>query len=523
MFRKESEKAIHINLLEMGYFANGQHLILRDFVKQSIMIKPVLQRLGAVILAFVAIGVFAEPLPPFLFGAPAPVPGTSTLNAVAFDFRHYVLQNKRKPFTFATYNDDVSYEYTQESDIPNLVWPVRWKQYRWGEGSASGNYVNDGSKGAFSSFTIQSLPVNGTVHLVDPETNGVTDITNTPHTLIDPDQLVYVPNTGFAGTDTLTYSGTDRTGDSSLGTITFEVHAWESYPMPYGIPKPSFGGEEPPPDPAPWPGTESPGSYFVSADDPNCTDSNNTYGYPDQPRCGLPDPISVVSGGKFIIEPASSCYQIRTGFATWTLDGAAGADNGAWVVGAENAAAQPCVTTNAQDVANGSAQREIRFDGSFSYFVGINFDDLYLSWYYNSASGALGPDDNVVYRYTDHHSMRTTGNSSVVTTGGIASNFMFLGGHVHDNQGFNDLTIPELDVHGFTAGDVTGMWVIDAMCTEVTGDCYQSSHGGGVNTNNVYMGRWVAHEFGENCINTKPFSNGVISENDCWSTRSADW
>jgi len=86
-----------------------------------------------------------------------------------------------------------------------------------------------------------------------------------------------------------------------------------AYTVPVGIPDPTiyFDGFDPINTSAPvvnedgtcskcpnWPSSENRGCYFIDNTDPNATDTNNSYGYPDKPRKTIPE--IAYSAGDFI-------------------------------------------------------------------------------------------------------------------------------------------------------------------------------------------------------------------------------
>ena len=75
-------------------------------------------------------------------------------------------------------------------------------------------------------------------------------------------------------------------------------HAYEA---PTGIPAPPFGIDESrPPHPDDWPSSEVPGYYYVDNTHLSATDTDNEYGYPDQPRQTLPTDIGVWPAGTYV-------------------------------------------------------------------------------------------------------------------------------------------------------------------------------------------------------------------------------
>jgi len=99
----------------------------------------------------------------------------------------------------------------------------------------------------------------------------------------------------------------------TVGVLLCLTEVIYAYTVPNGIPDPSayFNGFDPINTLAPtvnadgtcercanWPSSENPGCYFIDNSDPNATDSDNPYGYPDRPRLTIPE-ISY-SAGDFV-------------------------------------------------------------------------------------------------------------------------------------------------------------------------------------------------------------------------------
>jgi len=418
--------------------------------------------------------------------------GVQTGTVVAIPFNFVTPKNVGKYITLAATSSLVEYNTHNEADAPNINWSKRYKNYKYGDGGS-----------AVTIWRLDTTPANGTLYeagLVLAQGDAIAD----------PDDLFYLPNTNFIGTDSFTYCATDATGQSNVATVSLQTADPASYPMPIGVPDPGFGiNEEPPADPASWPGAETTGYYYIDSDHASCSDANS-HGNPDIPRCSIPaSGASVAAGAKMVLASSSSPYPLRdSGWQQIDFNGSVGSTS--WLVGDEKGPNKPRITLDANRAVSGT---ELRVTGSYLRISGIVLDGPALE---HQGGGAT----NVVIRHSEVKNNPSTGGGG--TTVGLStqgSNVLAFNVYAHDNGIVEStgLTV-ERDIHAFVGTNQTGYWMLDIRCDENAGDCVQLTNNN--TTANVYVGRMVAHSEGENCVDIKDFNRVVVSESDCWDLRT---
>ena len=412
--------------------------------------------------------------------------GAQTGTAVAIPFRYVTPMNIGKYITLAATSSLVEYNTHSYRDVPDINWSRRYKNYKYGDGG-----------GAITEWRLDGAPANGTLFEAGVEL-AQGDV------IADPDDLFYLPDIGFTGTDIFTYCATDATGQSNVATVSLQVADPASYPLPIGVPDPGFGiNETPPDDPPSWPGAETVGYYYIDADHPSCSD-DNAYGYPDVPRCRIPHDATIIEGGKMVLAPSSAPYSLRN--STWHRINFAGvAGNASWLVGDERNPVKPRIIPHPN-----RASGQLRITGGHLRISGIVFDGA-------SPRHMGGGEDNIVLRHMEvKNSPATRGASVGLSTGG--SDVLVFNVYAHDNGVVEAAGLSEeRDVHAFVGSSQTGFWLLDIRCDENAGDCVQLTNNN--TTSNVYVGRMVAHSEGENCVDIKDFNRVVVSESDCWDLR----
>jgi len=417
--------------------------------------------------------------------------GAQTGSVVAIPFDFVTPKNVGKYITLAATSSLVEYNIHAYTDAPNINWSRRYKKYKYGDGGW-----------AVTIWRLDTIPANGTLYEAGTALAQGDAIT-------DPDDLFYLPNTDFIGTDSFTYCATDATGQSNVAMVSLQTADPASYPMPIGMPDPGFGiNEAPPADPASWPGAETTGYYYIDSDHPSCSDTNS-YGYPDIPRCSIPaSGASVAAGAKMVLASSSLPYTLRdSGWQQIDFNGSVG--NTSWLVGDEKGPNKPRITLHANRAVTGT---ELRVTGSYLRITGIVLDGPPLE---HQGGGA----DNVVIRHSEVKNYPSTGGGG--TTVGLStqgSNVLAFNVYAHDNGIVESTGLSvERDIHAFVGTNQTGYWMLDIRCDENAGDCVQLANNN--TTANVYVGRMVAHSEGENCIDIKDFNRVVVSESDCWDLR----
>ena len=417
--------------------------------------------------------------------------GTQTGSVVAIPFRFVTPRNVGKYITPSATSTLVEYNTHSYVDAPNINWSMRYKPYKYGDGG-----------GAVSVWRLDTAPANGTLY------EGSIALSSND-TVSDPDNLIYVPNNEFLGTDSFTYCAADNTGLSNVAMVSIEVADPATYPMPVGVVDPGFGiNETPPDDPAAWPDTEAAGYYYIDSDDPACSDTNS-YGYPDMPRCSIPGSgASIAAGAKMVLGSSTQPYSLRD--SSWqqvSFNGESGAAS--WLVGDEKGPSRPRITPHSNRTVSGE---QFRITGSYLRISGVVFDSV-------TPRHMGGGADNVVLRHSEvKNNPSTNGGGSSVGLSTDGTGVLTFNVYAHDNGIVEaDGLSEERDIHAFVGSNQTGYWMLDNRCDENAGDCVQLTNNN--TTSNVYVGRLVAHSEGENCVDIKDFNRVVVSESDCWDQR----
>ncbi len=412
--------------------------------------------------------------------------GAQTGTAAAIDFKFVTPENIGKYITLAATSTLIEFHLHSYLDAPNINWSRRYKPYKYGDGG-----------GAIDIWRLDSAPSNGTLY-------EAATVLTANDIIADPDDLFYVPNANFTGTDSFTYCVEDATGQSNVATIAIEVANTANYPMPLGVPNPGFGIDETPPaDPAAWPSAEATGFYYIDSDHSACSNANE-FGYPDVPRCNIPHDATIGAGAKMVLAPSTQPYPLRnSGWHRINSGGVAG--NPAWVIGNETGPDKPQIIRH----PNRSTE-QLRITGGHLRISGVIFD------------GAMprhmgGGEDNIVLRHLEiKNNPATRGGSVGLSTGG--RDVLVFNVYAHDNGIIESAGLSEeRDVHAFVGSSQNDFWLLDFRCDENAGDCVQLTNNN--TTANVYVGRMVSHSEGENCIDIKDFNRVVVSESDCWDLR----
>ncbi len=413
-------------------------------------------------------------------------------NPVAIPMEYYVIESRSKRIIISAFSDNITFNTHDYMDYPDIAWSTRYKTYRVGDGAA-----------AITTWTIKSIPAHGNLY-EDTTLLGIDD------TITDPDALLYIPTPAYTGDDAFSFQVADSIGSSNIAVVDLIIEAPENYTPPLGIEAPGFGiADEPPADPSNWPGAEETGWYYIDKDHASC-DDNNDYGCPDVPRCNIPSSVSVVEGGKMVLIPATTAYELRD--STWqrfTLDGAEG--NTSWLVGCNDCTEQPIITSHQNRI-----HEDIRLEGNFAVVDGIEFNDVKISFAGESSVG-----ENLTIRHCEIRDMINNGNGAATTMNGALINSLYFDVSIHDNGSINEDLSKEVDYHGIQVSDVNNLWILDSCMWENAGDSIQvkSLVGEVSSANNIYVGRIKSHSEGENTVDVKGFDTIIVSECDSWDLR----
>jgi len=311
--------------------------------------------------------------------------------------------------------------------------------------------------------------------------------------------------------------------------IFFSVNAF-AYTPHLGIPNPSmyFGtfGEidQPTPNPATkcpsWPSAPTVGCYYIDKTNTACTNTNNTYGYPNKPRC-LP-PEGLLAAGSYVYIHAGTYNPIDTDGDRFDWHGAGTASNPIWITG--NASSRPILT---DFVHIGAA-------GSVSYMV---VENLALT---SGANMLISP--SIDGTNIDHVIIR----NCVLTGRGLFYDGSGIGiGPSSGDDGIPNSTIKYVVVYNNTVsafGDksksdqggvyqgyhTNATWVLNNTIFDIAADGVAGSHYSDYTSklaNNFYIGGNTIYGNGEDGIDIKVTDGIVISGNTitgpCYAGRGA--
>ena len=317
--------------------------------------------------------------------------------------------------------------------------------------------------------------------------------------------------------------------------ISFASQSWGSG-VPIGIPDPMayFDGFDPINSPAPsvsedgscsrcpnWPTAENPGCYFIDKTDPNATDTNNPYGYPDKPR--LTPPEGRLEAGDFVYFNAGTYTSVDSKGDRFDWSGLGTAANPIWIVG------NPVNNPTIQDYIH----------------IGMNYATSYLILDHLKINGSnraridLRPTaegvsiSHVVIRNCTLTGTQSSNDGTGITigpTGGtVPSGTSIKFTVVYNNHisNFGDkATTEQCGVYlGFNT-DYT--WVLNNTIHDMGADGIAGCH----NANDTdklarhyFIGGNTIYRNGENSIDLKAIQDYIISQNDLYGpyTRENGW
>lgn len=290
------------------------------------------------------------------------------------------------------------------------------------------------------------------------------------------------------------------------------------YAMPVGIPSPGlWGTTDPinsatPADPASWPGSATAGYYYVD-NSVTCTDTSNTYGYPNNPRC---TPVTTLAAGAVqVINNGTYTASLYT----WAISGTA--ESPVWIVG-----------KNATKFTN---QFRLRV-ASYAIFDNIDFD---RSGEVNNTIWDIRPGangelvSNICIRNSDMLGEDSaTGNTSMVNINGsyydtpieniIVFHNTIHGAGIYSQDGGETVYNVESnnDIHAVASGaGITGLWILGNTIHTMGGDGIGNSHDANHTAHDIYIGGNTIYNCRENAIDIKEADGIIISGNDLYGTR----
>lgn len=271
-----------------------------------------------------------------------------------------------------------------------------------------------------------------------------------------------------------------------------------------GVPNPSsFFGYDPltipePADPASWPGSETVGQYYVDGGSGNCSDAN-TYGYPDVPRCTIPDGITLDGGDKVVIVGNGARY-ITGGDGRWQYQctGTSAANDQAWVVG--------------RGATNPKLDRELRIGSVTGCDHGI-FSKLD----FEIPDRPINIQGGNYVTYRDSVNISDGTNQGPGATVGISNTSYVVTANLEIGFWGNSEDAAENDTHAIlpTSG-AQFVWVLNNHIYNSGGDSIQVGQAqlaAGTWPENIFIAGNHFHDDRENAIDIKDATNVIISQN----------
>lgn len=295
-----------------------------------------------------------------------------------------------------------------------------------------------------------------------------------------------------------------------------------AYTPPIGITNPSvyFGtfGEidQPTPNSATkcpsWPSAPTMACYYIDKTSTACTNTNNTYGYPNKPRC-LP-PEGLLSAGSYVYIHAGTYTASDSASPDgYSWHGAGTASNPIWITG--NASKKPVFTDRVYIGLAGSASYVILENIMMSGGRGIE-----VTPYVNNAQV-----DHVIIRNCVLTGTGSTGDSGGIAVGYSGSDYypassikyVVVHNNIISHYGLN--ANPGTEQCGVYAGFHTdATWVLNNEIFDMGSSGVAGCHNADFitrNTKNVFIGGNKIYANGERCIMFKAVDGGVISQNTC--------
>lgn len=304
-----------------------------------------------------------------------------------------------------------------------------------------------------------------------------------------------------------------------------------AYNPPIGIPNPSvnFGWEIDRATPA-WPTewttpttTEKTNFYYIDKTAVGATDTNNTYGHPQKPRVHLPE--GQLQPGTFIYVHAGTYAAGDSGGARYDWYGSGTSANPIWITG--NPTTHPIFQDELQIGDAGSV-----VGSNASYFIFENFDIVG-----NQSLVIRGFNDSQDVDHVLVRNVNRVGTSLAADAGGgiqiggagtqtsdttpnsDTSFIVIYNCDIHD-VGKAALEPPNgdgSDDHGITIGIHSDhIWMLDNHIYHCGGDSIQGAHNGDYTTkvaSNLFIGRNLCHDNGENGVDLKCIQGYVVSQN----------
>lgn len=344
-----------------------------------------------------------------------------------------------------------------------------------------------GNPSAAVSVQIVENPTHGKLYKQDATVGKITPFTDGTV----PMYMFYVPDAGYVGVDNVKFKAIENSAQSSVGTITFNVHTNVGYTMPIGIPEPPFGIKET------VQSVYGSKDFFTHYIDPNhaaSTDGSNPNGTAAKPRKSIPANV-----------PAGSVVAIKGGVFNSLL-----------AITSAGTPTQPVFYRGLDPLDKPLLKQKLAVEGSAKYLIieNIALDRDNLSSGVNITAGS-----NICMRNCDF----AEGKQAVIITNNI-SNIVMLNNYVHDCG--NLAGTSDTDENGYSVSSGNGTWLLDNLVARVAGSGMVTNTGYG-NPNsavqNVFMGRNVVSQSRQSGFWTKQATHCVFSQNLAFNIIGTSW
>ena len=407
-------------------------------------------------------------------------------DAVAIDMKFHLLRDRQKFLTLAAYSNDITYRQASYTDAV-IDFGVRYKD-------------------AITSWDLQSLPSHGTLY------EGYDEISTLPYSVSNPDDLLYVPDSGYMGNDAFTFSVQDSSSTSNVGTISLIIES--SVSVPAGIAALPSIFHTPTPVPATSGDVETidwyvDNSHPDATDEPRNGESDPRHGTPDTPRATIPPSGADIMAGAsvFISGGVQTPYELRSGLSwhRWELLGTA--ENPVYILGVNQGPDKPLIL---------GPGKTLRLEAQNTIIDGLNFRGMAVTQ--RNDTGAID-GDNMVIKHTilDRDFNGTSGAGATFNVGDTK---VLYDVHVRNAGRTEPDLADENDVHGIQISSVSDFWILDSLIHNSAGDSIQIN---GEFAQGLYIGRNKLHSDNENAIDFKRRYDLVFVENDAWDYRAIEY